>query len=56
MDVPCKNHVMRMASPGPAARLAERNPGSFTDLRIKPITSEAIDKKHFVPQTYLKPA
>jgi len=46
---PSKSYVMRIASPGPAARIAERNPNLFSDLKIKPITTDSIDNKQFVP-------
>lgn len=45
-----------MGSPGLAARLRDRNPGAFDELKVKPITGEFIENKFFVPQKYLKPS
>lgn len=55
LQVPRKTQAIRVGSPGVAARISQRNPGAFADLRIKPITNEPIDNHHFVPQKYLKP-
>lgn len=52
-EAPSKKKATRYASPGDAARIHERNPSSFSEVRIKP--HSVIDLKHFVPQKYLKP-
>ena len=41
-----KVEVMRIGSPGHAARIDERNPGKFADIRVK---LEALDNKYYVP-------
>ena len=54
--VPEKTQATRMGSPGLAARLRDRNPGAFDELKVKPITGVSIENKYFVPQKYLKPS